>query len=94
MAIDEVFAILNSLLQPWYQILRATIIIEILEAIYEVGMLSEMKIFSCFALLTHFAIVAVLEGADERDHLLMARTQCVLIHEGLYNYINSFASFK
>ena len=69
MCIDKILRILNALLQPGNQFLRGTIIIEIFDSIDEVGMLSEMKVFLSFALLTHAPASTVIDRTDKCQRL-------------------------
>jgi hypothetical protein len=43
-------------------------------------MLGEMQVFACFTLVTHLAIGAVFEGADEGYHLFVTSADDVLRH--------------
>jgi hypothetical protein len=78
--IDKIFTVLDALFQSRDQILGAAVFIEIFEPIDEVGMLREMQILAGLALFAHFAAAAVLEGADEGNHLLVAGAKAVLVH--------------
>jgi hypothetical protein len=86
MTINKVFTILDTFLQSWNEILRAAVIIEIFKAIYKICVLSKMKVLARFALFTHLAIIAVLESANERNHLLVTTTYDIFIHFGLSLY--------
>lgn len=80
MIVNEIFAILDALLKSGYEVLGSAIIIEVLESIYEVCVLRKMKVLACLALLAHLAIAAVLESANERNHLLVTAAYDILIH--------------
>ena len=65
MIIDVVFAVLYTLLKSRNEILRIAVVIEVLEAVDEVGMLCEVQVLSGLTFLAHFSASTVFKGADE-----------------------------